>query len=190
MKLLSLSKYLMSATVAISLSFGSAGALAHGGEDHDDKPAELKLSAQGKRIVSMLGKYATAVETQNLGDLESFVITDNNFTSFEGTYPDVGWKSYRKHLTDEWPMFNDTVYHLSNIRPYVKGKMAYATMDYKMNTTIKSDQFEGGNHELEMIGVITMVMVKSGQDWKIRHIHTARKKMDAPGSEGKKAASH
>ncbi len=181
---MSLSKYLVAAIAVVFMALGNAGgALSHEGEKHDDKKMVQKLSAQGKRIVEMLEKYAAAVQSGDISEIEKYVVTDEGFSSLEGAFEDRGWASYRKHLEAELPMFNDMTYSLTNIRPYVKRKMAYATMDYAMKVTILSDKFEGGKHKLDMKGKATIIMVKSNNQWKIRHLHTARAKAKKPGSE-------
>ena len=183
-KKLFIDKYLLAATVLIVLAVSGVGvSFAHEGEDHSDGAAQTALSAEDKRVVSVLEGYAAAVQAADLAQIESYVITGDGFSSLEGTYLDLGWDSYRKHLADELPLFNDTSYRLSNIRPYVSGDLAFATMDYIMNVTIKSDQFEGGEHKLAMKGKATMVLSKSDNEWKIRHIHTSREQAKKPGPE-------
>ena len=161
----------------------SGTAFAHEGEDHRAKAAQPALSAQGKRVVVVLEDYAAAVQSGDIAKIENYVITGEGFSSLEGTFEDLGWQSYRKHMASEMPMFNDTHYTLSNIRPYVRGDMTFATMDYVMNVTIKSDQFEGGEHKLAMKGKITMVLTKQNDEWKIRHIHTSREQAKKPSAE-------
>jgi len=181
---MSLSKYLIAALAVISLTLGNIGAaFSHEGEDHNDKEIQHQLSAQGKRVVEVLEKYAAAVQAGDINEIEKYVVLDDGFSSLEGTYEDLGWASYRKHLTSELPMFHDVSYRLTNIRPYVKRKMAYATMDYAMDVTINSDKFEGGKHRLKMKGKATIILVKSKKEWKIRHIHTARARSKKPESE-------
>ncbi|HHQ14048.1 MAG TPA: DUF4440 domain-containing protein [Chromatiales bacterium] len=157
-------------------------ALAHGGEDHDAKPMEPALSAQGKRVVATLEAYAEAVQAADIDAMEKYVVANDSFTSIEGTFLDLGWASYRQHMEKEMPMFKDTEYRFSNIRPYVRGDMAYAIMDYTMNLTIESDKFEGGKHEIRTQGKTTMVLVKTRDGWKIRHMHTARAPEKKAGS--------
>ena len=160
-------------TAIIVLSINGA-VFAHEGEVHNDEKEKPALSAQGKRIVDTLENYATAVKSGNIAEIEKYVITGDGFSSLEGTFQDLGWDSYRKHLAAELPLFHDTEYSLSNIRPYVRGDLAYATTEYIMNVTIKSDQFEGGEHKVAMKGKATIVLSKSKNEWKIRHIHTSR----------------
>lgn len=181
---MSLSNYFIAALAIASLALGSAGtAFSHEGEDHNNKEMQHQLSAQGKRVVEVLEKYAAAVQAGDITEIEKYVVTDDGFSSLEGTYEDLGWASYRKHLMSELPMFHDVSYSLTNIRPYVKRKMAYATMDYAMDVTINSDKFEGGKHRLKMTGKATIILVKSKKEWKIRHMQTASSRSKKPESE-------
>lgn len=161
-------------------------AVAHEGEDHSEKPMEPALSAQGKRVVATLEGYAAAVQAADIDAMEKYVVANDGFSSLEGTFLDLGWKSYRGHMEKEMPMFKDTEYRLSNIRPYVRGDMAYATMDYTMNLTIESDKFESGRHEIRTQGKATMVLVKTRDGWKIRHIHSVR----APEKKADSGSTH
>gem|GEM_PF-2531087 len=164
---------------------GATGvALAHEGEDHGAEVMQPALSAQGKRVVAALEGYASAYQSGDMDEIEKYVITGDGFSSLEGTYEDLGWESYRKHLAGELPLFKNTRYRLTNIRPYVRGDMAFAIMDYKMHVTIESDQFEGGKHEIEMKGKATMVLSKVKNEWKIRHIHTSRERKKKTRSGG------
>jgi len=183
---MSLSKFFIGAVMMVSLALGTVGvAYSHEGEGHKEKKMDHKTSAQGKRVIELLEKYAAAIQAGDISEIEKYVVTDDGFSSLEGTFEDLGWASYRKHLTSELPMFNDVTYKLTNIRPYVKRKMAYATMDYAMDVTIESDKFESGKHRLEMKGKATMVLVKVDKEWKIRHMHTARTKPRKADSEKK-----
>ncbi len=172
-KVVPMKKWLSTATLFATVAICSL-ATAHEGEDHSSDSAQPALSAQGKRVVSTLEDYAAAVQSADIAEIEKYVITTDGFSSLEGTNHDAGWQSYRKHLADELPMFNETSYSLSNIRPYVRGDMAFATMEYQMDVTIKSDRFDGGEHRVAMKGKATMVLSKSKNEWKIRHIHTSR----------------
>jgi len=180
------SRFLPAASVLFALAIsGTHTSFAHEGEDHDaDKSAGPALSTQEKRVVAALESYAVAVESGDIAQIEKHVVTDEGFSSLEGAFMDSGWESYRKHLAGELPMFKDTTYHISNVRPYVSGGLAYATMDYSMNFTIVSDRFEGGEHAIDMKGKATMVLSKSGKEWKIRHMHTAREEAKKPAAEG------
>ncbi len=176
---------LPAATLLVALAVsGINTSFAHEGGEHDAKKGGAALSTQEKRVVAALESYATAVESGDIAQIEQHVVTNDGFSSLEGAFMDSGWQSYRKHLAGELPMFKDTTYQLANVRPYVSGDLAYATMDYSMGFTIVSDRFEGGEHAIDMKGKATMVLSKSGNEWKIRHIHTAREESKKPAAEG------
>ncbi len=181
---LPIKKLLFTAAILVAMAVCSI-AIAHEGEAHGDQPAQPPLSYQDKRVVNMLEKYAKAVQTANIAEIEKYFITSDVFSSLEGTSQDLGWESYRKHLAAELPMFNDTNYSLSNIRPYVSGNLAFATMDFFMEVTIKSDKFAGGQHKVEMNGKATMVLSESNNEWKILHMHTSREPANNSGAESK-----
>jgi len=170
------------ATAVVVLAISSIGvAVAHEGEEGNAKDTPA-LSPQAKRVMATLENYATAVQSGDITQIERYVVTDDGFSSLEGAYQDLGWESYRKHLAGELPMFKDTRYSMSNIRPYVSGDLAFATMDYAMDFTILGEQFEGGEHKIAMTGKATMVLSQSNNEWKIRHMHTAREEAKQPAS--------
>ncbi len=170
------------ATLASMLITGINPASAHEGSMHADDidvPPRV-LSVQEKNVLKMLEGYALAVQSTDVEQIEKYVVTDDGFTNLEGAnledgvFLDLGWQNYRKHLADELPMLKDFDYSLTNIRPFVLGDLAYASMDWVMVFTIESDQFEGGKRRLKMTGKATIVMQKLDNQWKIRHRHTIR----------------
>lgn len=183
---MSFSKYLIAAVTAICLTLGSVGTVfAHEGEAHEKEKMAKKLSVQGQRVVDTLEKYAAAVQAGDITEIEKYVVMDDGFSSFEGAFEDRGWASFRKHLTGEFPMFSDVSYTISNIRPYVKRKMAYATMDYAMKVTVNNEKYEGGKKRFDVTGKATMILVNVNKEWKIRHMHTARAKPKKTTTEKK-----
>ena len=183
---LSFSKYFVA--VFVGLAAGSFGVVyAHEGSMHADdvEVAQPVLSAEEQRVVKALESYAAAVQSGDLDEIEKYVLTSDVFTSLEGAnqedgafqedavYLDVGWQNYRRHLADELPMLVNFDYSLRNIQPFVHGDLAYATMTYVMHFTIESNQFKAGESRFTMKGKATMVLWKSGNEWKIRHRHTS-----------------
>jgi ketosteroid isomerase-like protein len=163
------------------LAAGAAAPIsAHEDTAPEDGTANSTLSVEARQVVDTLNGYAAAVQTANMQKVEEFMVTDSGFSSIEGTFTDIGWQSYKEHLAPELAMFTKTQYELSDIRPYVSGDMAYASFDYAMDVTIVSDQFEGGEHPVEMRGKGTVVLVRHGDDWKIRHLHTVTKSEKDP----------
>jgi len=119
-------KFLLAASVLVVLVFGGMDVvIAHEGEDHSAKAEQPALSAQGKRVVEALQGYAAAYQSGDIAKIENYVVKGDGFSSLEGTFQDSGWKSYRKHLADELPLFKETSYKLSNIRPYVPGRHGF-----------------------------------------------------------------
>jgi ketosteroid isomerase-like protein len=159
----------------------TAGPLAaHEGGADEDASANPQLSTEAQQVVDTLHAYAAAVQSTDLEKIAGFMVTDAGFSSIEGTFTDIGWESYRDHLAPELAMFEDTQYTLSDIRPYVSGEMAYASFDYAMDVTVISEQFEGGKHPVSMRGKATVILVRDGEDWKIRHLHTVTKREQEP----------
>jgi len=155
--------------------------IAHEDEPDKDASADAMLSAEARQVVDTLNAYAAAVQSTNLETISDYMVTDAGFSSIEGTFTDLGWQSYRDHLAPEMAMFQDTQYQLSDIRPYVSGDMAYASFDYAMEVTVVSEQFEGGKHPVSMRGKGTVILVRDGEDWKIRHLHTVTEREENPG---------
>lgn len=183
-KQLLFSKCLVTVTaIACVVVSSTSVVIAHEGEDHDAKPMQPALSAQGKRVVKALNSYAAAVQASDIDAVEKYVVTNAGFTSLEGASMDSGWDAARKHMASEMPMLKNMSYSFSNINPFVRGELAYTTLDYDMGFTIENDQFEGGKHEIKMKGKATMVLLKSKNEWKIRHIHTVRKEDKNPSPE-------
>jgi len=167
-------------SLLVSLAAGSSGVVfAHEGSKHADdvEVAQSALSSEEKRVEKALESFAAAVQSGSLDEVDKHVITGEAFTSLEGdAYLDRGWQNYRKHLAGNLSSMSDYTYNLSNIRPVVHGDMAYATMDYALTFTIKSDQFESGQDRFTMKGKATMVLRKSDNEWKIQHRHITRDK--------------
>ena len=161
--------------IAILLSGVS---LAHTDND-DSAQAAAELGPEAQAVVATLDAFASAYESTNIEAIHQLTLADDRFSHFEGTFADWGWDSYAGHLAEEMPAFSETRYALTNIRPEVDGAMAFSTFDWSMDVVILSEQFEGGRHPVSMQGIGTAVLVKSGTDWKLRHLHTARAKAPA-----------
>ena len=147
--------------------------LGHEGEN-DARAADAALDPDQQSVVTTLSDYAEAVASADLARIETFFLRNEDFSHFEGSYPDWGWTSYREHLAAELPSFSETRYSLTDIRPQVEGDLAFATFAWEMDVTVVSDQFEGGKHPVSMRGLGTAVLMQQEGSWKIRHLHTAR----------------
>lgn len=148
---------------------------AFGHEGEADAPsADAAFDPQQQSVVATLTSYAEAFASADLARIETFFLRNEDFSHFEGSYPDWGWASYREHLAAELPSFSETRYMMTDIRPEVAGHLAFATFAWEMDVTVVSDQFEGGKHPVSMRGLGTAILVQQDGSWKIRHLHTAR----------------
>jgi ketosteroid isomerase-like protein len=151
------------------------GVLAHQGEDGSSRVANA-LGPDAQAVVDTLNRFATAFQSADIEVIHSLISGDGVFSHFEGAFADWSWDSYAGHLAEEMPLFSETQYKITNVHPETEGGMAFATYDWSMDVIVISEQFEGGRHPISMNGIATAVLVKSGDDWKIRHMHTARAK--------------
>ncbi len=143
-------------------------------DDEQNAGQAVTLSIAEQAVADRLAAYAEAFVSGDLQRIEGFFLADERLSSFEGSYADWGWASYRKHLAEELPLFSETRYRVTDVRPQVDGELAFATFAWSLDVTVVSDQFEGGKHPVSMNGIATVVLVRDGKQWKIRHIHTAR----------------
>ena len=51
----------------------------------------------------------------------------------------------------------------------------FATFDWEMDVVVLSEQFPDGRHPVSMQGLGTAILIREGEQWKLRHVHTARK---------------
>ncbi len=120
-------------------------------------------------VIAVLQQYARGISEKNLQMIEAVVDTSSHFTVFESGHVNNGWKDYRDtHLAPELKMFNTVDYRFSNIQVVAGKDVAVATLTYHIAVEMKDRNISGS-------GVGTFVLVKQGNQWKIRHIHTTRK---------------
>jgi len=155
----------------------------HEGEEKTSEDA-ISLSADEQKIADFLSDYAQAFASGDIQRIETFFLSDERLSYFEGTFVDRGWASYKKHLADELPVFSETRYAITDIRPGVESDLAFATFSWALDVMVVSDQFEGGKHPVSMRGVGTVVLVRDNDRWQIRHMHTAREQAAAPTTHG------
>jgi ketosteroid isomerase-like protein len=158
-------------------------AFAHDG-DPEKKQETMTLSEAERGVVDFLSAYAEAFASADMRRIEPFFLADERLSYFEGSNVDWGWEGYRKHLAAELPAFSQTSYRITDVRPQVASDLAFATFSWGLDTTVISDQFEGGKHPVNMRGIGTVVLVPDGDRWQIRHMHTAREKAAAPAASG------
>jgi ketosteroid isomerase-like protein len=149
-------------------------AAAHSG-DADKQTDKRVLDAEQRPVAELLEAYAAAYQGGDIDAIKALTLADGRFSFFEGAGADSDWHEYEEHLAAEMPAFSEARYSITAIQPEVQGNMAFATFSWSMDVVIISDQFEGGRHPVSMQGLGTAVLIKQGEGWKIRHLHTARK---------------
>ncbi|MGE0581564.1 MAG: nuclear transport factor 2 family protein [Steroidobacteraceae bacterium] len=172
---------LATALACALLSAGSAGA--HEGESHAPT-ATAPLADEERAVAATLEQYAQALSANDLTRVQPLLVDGDAFSFFEGSYVNVGWQSYHDHLAPEMAMFEHPAYRITDLQPFVRGDLAYATFSWAMDVTVVSPKFESGRHAVSMAGKGTAVLSRVGGQWRIRHLHTAQ----APAR--KAAASH
>ena len=130
--------------------------------------AQQSNDSQNAAVTETLTKYAVAVQSKNMSDIEKHVITTDAFTMFEGGHINWGWVDYRDHhLGPELKEFKEIQYSFHEIKPHVNGDMAYATFKYHIAVKMEARDVEGE-------GLATAILMKTVEGWKIQHMHTSR----------------
>ncbi len=160
---------------------GIAGA--HEGESHLTAAA-APLEGDALAVAVLLGQYAEAISANDLGRVQPLLVAGDAFSYFEGSYVNRGWQSYHDHLAPEMAMFEQPVYRITDLQPFVSGDLAYATFSWAMDVTVKSPQFEDGRHPVSMTGKGTAVLSRVEGEWRIRHLHTAQAPARKAGDAG------
>lgn len=156
------------------------------GHEGEEKTIDnnISLSAGEQEIADFLSAYAQAFASGDIERIETFYLNDERMSYFEGAFVDRGWESYKKHLAEELPVFSDTQYSITEIRPQVESTLAFATFSWALDVVVISDQFEGGKHPVSMRGVATAGLIRENNRWVIQHMHTAREQVAAAPTQG------
>jgi len=119
-------------------------------------------------VTETLTKYAAAVQSKNLSEVEKYVVATEAFSMFEGSHINWGWVDYRdNHLGPELKEFKEIQYSFSDIKTRISGDMAYATL--KSHIAVKMEL-----REVEGESLATAILMKAANGWKIQHMHTSR----------------
>ena len=137
-------------------------------------------SAQGateeRAIASRLQSFDRAFVAKDLDKLATFYHPD--VTIFEGGGVNTGWADYRDHhIGPELNGFENLQFEHRNIAAHVLdgGRVAYVTSEYTLKARVNG-------RDIDSAGLETLVLVKVGDAWKIRHSHTsARRRPASPG---------
>ncbi len=119
-------------------------------------------------VIKTLKGYAAAIQSKDIAQIEKYVVTTEAFTIFEGGHVNSGWADYRDHhIGPELKQFIEIKYGFSDIKPRVFGDVAYATLKSSIDVKMKERGFSGKS-------LVTAVLVKTADGWKIQHLHTSR----------------
>ena len=136
--------------------------------------AVVAQSPEDAAIASWLQAYDRAFVAKDLDKLGSFYHAD--VTLFEGGGVNNGWVDYRDHhIGPELKGFENLQFEHRNVAVHLLegGAAAYVTSEYALKARI-------GVREIDSGGLETLVLVKSGGAWKIRHSHTSARRRPAP----------
>jgi hypothetical protein len=128
------------------------------------QPSGGTVSDEVKRV---LLQNAAGFETGDFPLLDSIWAHDDGVTVFESGYANYGWDDYRDHhLKPEVEEMKNVKYELSDIKPAVDGKTAWATFKYTIAADYEGKRIDGN-------GLGTAVLQRRADGWKIVHWHTS-----------------
>ena len=125
-------------------------------------------------IVAWLQSYDRAFVAKDLDRLAAFYHPD--VTIFEGGGVNHGWIDYRDHhIGPEMNTYENLQFEHRNVAVHLLegSAAAYVTSEYALKART-------GVREIDSGGLETLVLIKSGGAWKIRHSHTSARRRPAP----------
>ncbi|MGI9342896.1 MAG: YybH family protein [Gammaproteobacteria bacterium] len=130
-------------------------------------PAPSTWSAQESALIETIEAYHAALTGADVGAIESLVMTDDQFVMLEGRHSNWGWHDYRDHhLAGELEDLSKVRFRLSFYRVRVDAELGYATFRYEVLPR-EGPEMDFGK------GFATAVLERTGDQWKIRHLHTS-----------------
>lgn len=128
------------------------------------------LANEVDEIEQVLENYSDALSDEDVVAAERWVMAEgDDFTIFEGSGSDIGWAVYRDHhLVPEFAAEHVTfhVYDWSGYSVQVDQEMAFATFDIRMEYEARGEARERDAHG-------TAILVRTGDGWKLAHLHTS-----------------
>lgn len=147
-----------------TLLFAAVDVSAHGPKKKATPPVAL---ASNDPVAKVLMENARGFETGDLALLDSVWSAEEGVTVFESGGANYGWADYRDHhLKPEIDEMKNVKYRLSDIKTKTSGNTAWATFKYALAADLKE-------RHIDVKGLGTAVVEKSGKDWKIVHWHTS-----------------
>lgn len=129
--------------------------------------AQTPSSATSDQVKRVLLQNAQGFEAGDFPLLDSIWAHDEGVTVFESGYANYGWEDYRDHhLKPEVEDMKNVKYELSDIKPAVDGKTAWATFKYTISADYEGKRIDGN-------GLGTAVLQRRADGWKIVHWHTS-----------------
>ena len=128
-------------------------------------------------LVAWLQSYDRAFVSKDLDRLSSFYHPE--VTIFEGGGTNNGWVDYRDHhIGPEMNGFENLEFEHRNVVVHLLdgGGAAYVTSEYALKARVAGKDVDSG-------GLETLVMVRMGGAWKIRHSHTSARRRAAPAGQ-------
>lgn len=129
--------------------------------------ASAQASSDEGAITAWLQSFDRAFVAKALDKLASFYYSD--VTIFVGGGVDNGWADYRDyHIGPELKGFENLQFEDRNIAVHVldDGRVAYVTSEGALKA-------RANDRDIDSAGLETLVLVKVGKAWNIRHSHTS-----------------
>ena len=124
------------------------------------------VAGEEDEVIETLTNYAAAMQNMSISEMVKYVDTSEAFTIFEGGLINRGWADFRdNHVGPEFKEIQKLQYSFSEIKPYVRGSMAYATLKWAAAVKTPGREASGG-------GLGTAVLTKQDGAWRLRHLHT------------------
>lgn len=140
-------------------------------------PVGAQEAAEEAKIRSFLESYDTAFNAKDLEKLATFYHPD--VTIFEGGGVNRGWPDYRDHhLGPELKDFENLKFAHTSVTPRLLdsgGRAAYVTAEYSLKARVK-------DRDVDATGLATLILIKEGDAWQIRHSHTSSRRRPPPPS--------
>lgn len=160
-------------TLICMLLVGSGSAIArgpHGNQDSGQGPiaSYRALTADEQTMQTLLDGYAKAMEEKSVALMEQVVIP-GDFSTIESGYPNWTWEDFRdNHLLIEMDTFTDVDYTIQLIGGELQDTLGFAIYQYTA-----SGKMKGKSEAISISGLGTAILEKTGNGWRIHHLHTS-----------------
>lgn len=165
----------------VAINTWAAGDHGHGGDPAgvSGKPIAdyRELTADEALVQSVLDKYAQAMELKSVELMEQAVIP-GDFSTIESGYPNWTWEDFRdNHLLVEMDTFTDVDYQIDLIAGELQETLGFAIYRYTASGKVQGNV-------VSITGLGTAIMEKTGDGWRIHHLHTSAPRSQLEGMGG------